>query len=638
MAANIITLRISGTKVRKAGFSPLVAIGILPPAEEHNLDRSLQVAERPGFILKQTPEYILYNAVDCKVRPVDDDAPGRMSIALSIPANMQLAGGASPYDLLMEVYTFFRNNYMSPLSDGRDVFINTEVDPEPFRAILGRYSLEERKGPYTSMTPSGATGRLRLVESKLADFFRDSQYPEFGSFKEIEIGTLGESSPSLEAIHVPRPKVYRLKINGVYKGDVSNPSESLPVRAPSTDTEEFTPVTFTINELLENGGILERNGATIRLNPSTETISCDLERKPITFRVRVNWMAYKDSADMMRQWMENGDIAISQGSKDYTRELLDGSCRINARNARAQFVSSKEKYRDHIIKINQIVDLDKREVVLTFDVKQERRTIIIDDRSRAGGNGGGGNRVNDNRNVIGANDRNKTVNQPVINDVQSHEPARNTKGEQQRAFFFGILVGFILGLAGFYALNEFVLKDKQAETDGQTEQNSAEKEQQEPQYIVAQQTIQQTEDQKAAQAEAAAQAAAKEAAEKEAAKEATEKAAKDQKEVSLDELKKQLVDLFKKNQWNNSSNLIDQTPELAMYKQDLNYILRIRQRKKVLDSNGKEIDLTEEQLTSLKAQGFFDGNNGANQDMFEINDITELSQKKKKIESLLSAF
>lgn len=629
MAPNIISLRISGTKVRKAGFAPIVAIGIIPPAEEHNLDRSLQVSERPGFILKQTGDYVIYNAVDCRVRPVDDDASGRMSVAISIPAGMQLADGESPYRLLMEIYNFFRSNYMSPLTDGRDVFTNGEVDAEPFRAILGRYSLEERKGRYIAMSPSGMSGRLQLAGSKMEDFFRDSQYTEFASFKEIEIGTTGESSPSLDSIQVPRPKVYKLKINGIEKATVSNISEPLQVRAMSTENETFTPVKFTIGELLDNGGLLERNGAVIRLNPATETISCDLERKPVTYRVHVNWTVNKDAAQMMRLWMENGDISIMQNGKDYTAELLGGKCRIGVRNVRDEFRASKNSFKGNIIRITQSVDRDKQEIVLTFSVMQERRTVIVPDDRRQGGNagdgiqmGGAGNRVGDNNRIGGNVIINKHIasDQVKRNDITANaEPERSSGTGTQKAFFFGILLGFILGLAAFYALNEFLLKDKQVEIDknAQSERITG---------VTVEESVQHEEDDPVS-------GQANVTSEEEPIEVAPE-------EPTIDELKAQLLKYYNNNQWRKCQEVMIGNNELKeAYWDDMEYIIKIRQNNAFDKGRGtfSTPELTDDMITKLRNSGYI-GKQNVLTAKFKISDLREIASKKEELEGILGDF
>ncbi len=658
MAPNIISLRISGTKVRKAGFAPLVAIGIIPPAEEHNLDRSLQVSERPGFILKQTGEYVIYNAVDCRVRPVDDDAPGRMSVAISIPAGMQLADGASPYRLLMEIYSFFRRNYMSPLTDGRDVFTNGEVDSEPFRAILGRYSLEERKGRYIAMSPSGMSGRLQLAESKMEDFFRDSQYPELAAFKEIEIGTTGESSPSLDSIQVPRPKAYKLKINGIERATVSSISEPLPVRAMSTETETFTPVTFTIGELLDNGGLLERNGAVIRLNPATETISCDLERKPITYRVHVNWAVNKDAAQVMRQWMENGDISIVQNGKDYTAELLGGKCRIGVRNVRDEFRASKNSFKGNIIRITQNVDRDKQEIVLTFSVMQERRTVIVPDDRRQGGNagdgirmGGAGKRVGDNNRIGG----NEIINQQIAsdhvmrNDVTANaEPERSSGAGTQKAFFFGILLGFILGLAAFYALNEFLLKDKQAETDKNVQSEQIAEAGEVKDALPVEKSVEEDPAPTAEQGTGVDAGAGKNipatettpvTTPEQANRTPNEEPIKVKPDVpTIDDLKAQLLKYYNNNQWRKCQEVMNGSKELKKtYKKDMEWIIKIRQNK-AFDKDGfKNPELTEDQILNLQATGYISGDMKPT-GKFNVGSLDDIAPLKRSVEGALNAF
>ena len=112
-----IALRISGTKQRQAGFAPLVSAGVLAGNEGENMDRVLLVPETPAFLVKHAEDYILYLLIDRRVKSFDADAPGVLSIALTIGSAVQLADGKSPYTLLMEVYDTFRTLYMTPMSE-----------------------------------------------------------------------------------------------------------------------------------------------------------------------------------------------------------------------------------------------------------------------------------------------------------------------------------------------------------------------------------------------------------------------------------------------------------------------------------------------------------------------------------------
>ncbi len=208
-----MALRISGTKQRQAGFAPLVSVGVLAGNEGVNMDRATTVAEKPVYVIKHTSDYILYQVIDREVKSFDADAPGVLSIALTIPRQFQLSDAQSPYTLLKEVYEKFVSEFMRPNNDGRDCFLNTDIDSNVFRSILQNYSLEARKTGYVTMNPAGLTATLRLSKDKIVDFFRDSQYGELAQFKDVEIGEKCQSFPGLDNLKIPRPVKYDVYVN-----------------------------------------------------------------------------------------------------------------------------------------------------------------------------------------------------------------------------------------------------------------------------------------------------------------------------------------------------------------------------------------------------------------------------------------
>ena len=183
-----LALRVAGTKQRRAGFAPLVTVGVLAGDEGANMYRSTMVAERPAYVVKHAPTYILYQLIDRGAKPFDADANGVLSIALTISSNSQLAEGKSPFTLLDEVYKKFVETYMESTSDGRLSFIDTDNDNEIFREIVSQYKLEPRRSSYVTMSQQGLTGVVCVPQDKLVDFFANTQYKEFAQFKDIEIG------------------------------------------------------------------------------------------------------------------------------------------------------------------------------------------------------------------------------------------------------------------------------------------------------------------------------------------------------------------------------------------------------------------------------------------------------------------
>ena len=321
-----IALRIAGTKQRQAGFAPLASIGVLAGDEGANMDRVLMLSEKPAFLIKHEDDYIFYMLVDRLVKPFDADSTGVLCIALTIGRAVRLADGRSPYDLLMEVYETFRSRYMVPVSDGRDSFQNMDVDNEVFREILSHYPLEDCEMPYVRMNPAMLTGIICVPQPLLSDFFRDTQYKEFASFRDIEVGTdcVAMVSPGLDQIRIPRPVSYRVVVNGRSGGQkLTLMTDICHASVPPSTMEEYEPVEFSLGELMAApSGVLEKEGAVIRLNKADETIVCQLQKKDIKYAVVtvVSGFDDQDRSEVKQAYLD-GQIRIQLDGQDITDDL-----------------------------------------------------------------------------------------------------------------------------------------------------------------------------------------------------------------------------------------------------------------------------------------------------------------------------
>ena len=277
-----IGLYIGGTKSRQSGFNPLMITDFFAGDEDNNMDKSTVVIGKPVYVIKHTNDYILYLLIDKKVNPCDRDTLGTLSIALTITRDMQLADGKSPYTLLKAAYDKFRAEYMEPSNDGCDRFLNKDVNRADFIAIMNQYPLERRVSAYIPMNPSGLTGTLCVPQEKMADLFRDSQYPEFGQFKEIEISDFCQTTPGLEYIEIPRPVVYSIKVNGKeIDTTMSQPDDEFDTASVLIDTEdvEYERMHFTLENLLN------APEHQIRSNSSKSSVALDKEHNCIVCRI-----------------------------------------------------------------------------------------------------------------------------------------------------------------------------------------------------------------------------------------------------------------------------------------------------------------------------------------------------------------
>ena len=422
MAYSVLGLRISGTKQRRSGFTSLVNIGILVGNEGEQMDRLTLLTEKPTYIVKHTPEYVMYGMFDSKVKSFDADAPGVLSIALTVPSGMQLANGESPYSLLREAYDTFRTKYMEPVSDGRDSFKNVEYDQEIFQQIVDRYPLEKRSGRYITMNPSGITGILKVADYDLKEFFRNTNYPEFSRYKEIEVGTKCDDkvSPDLKNLEIPIPPVkYQIYVNDKPTGSyLQYPNESFKATQPETEDYSYQPIEFSLEELFSApGNKIERDGSVARLDQTGEKIFCTLKHVAKPYNLFFNEKNIEPRLwNFLHKGLQDGKVRIIANKQDVTRFCLNGSKIYPdlARNFEPRFepdevLLEKQSYR---LSITRTDNRANHEIILTPSMEKKVTAVAGGGSSEewhggssSGGSiagqtisGGGSNRVSDGTN------------------------------------------------------------------------------------------------------------------------------------------------------------------------------------------------------------------------------------------------
>ena len=330
MANPMISLRIAGTKQRQAGFVPLATVGVLAGNEGDNMDRVTMVAEKPAYIVKHAADYILYGLIDRQVKSFDADAPGVLSIALTIPSNMQLANNVSPFRLIQDIYEKFLITYMERLSDGRDSFVNVDCDSDLFRKMLNQYSLEERKSVYIKMNPQGMTGIVCVSPNDLEDFFRNTQYKEFASFKDIEVGVSCQRQVSmgLERLQIPLPQAaYDVYVNNKPTGaTLYSPTDSYCANDQSTNEYSYESVEFTLGELIAAPqNRISRNGASISLDFQTNRILCHLKKVEVYYTFVYEWTDnVGDVQNIIESYIKSKNIRLYFGKEDVSLTLFKG--------------------------------------------------------------------------------------------------------------------------------------------------------------------------------------------------------------------------------------------------------------------------------------------------------------------------
>ncbi len=471
-----IALRISGTKERRAGFAPLATVGVLPGGEGDNMDRITKVSEKPAYVIKHAPGYVLYLLIDRRVKSFDADAPGVLSIALAIASNVQLAGGTSPYTLLREVYDKFVADYMIPVSDGRDSFKNTDVDSEVFRQIVSKYATEPRHTAYVTMSPTGMSGTICVPADKIAAFFCDTQYKEMAQFKDVEVGISCPSSPGLESLSIPRPMVYEVYINNERTGrTLSNANDVFVAEKAPTRTVEYPTVSFCLQEVFSAPNfILQKDGATIQIDPTNNIIHCQLPKRNIVYRIDIVWNCSEEDKQAIMSLMRSGHVKLTHGQgQDITAVALGESGTLPAA-ATVGNVAITPTASDYTLSATRQTDDRERILRITISARKKVVSPVTSTRQQAGQRSGqqmGGRTGNQPRPVIGDKPMRragKPIGKPEY--LEPEDDPVNDGGNSKKPFFIGLLVGLLLGAGLTFGLMTLLGGDKNEENKPETEQ------------------------------------------------------------------------------------------------------------------------------------------------------------------------
>lgn len=427
-----IALRIAGTKQRQAGFAPLVTVGVLAGGEGNNMDQVPLVNDKPGYIIKHTEEYILYLLIDRRVKSFDADAPGVLSIALSLAREVQLAEGRSPYTLLKEVYETFRSTYMTPVGDDRDSFVNTDIDSELFREIVQRYPTEPRVGAFIPMNPAGLSGTLCVPESKMEAFFRDTQYPEFASFKDIHISPSCQTFPGLEGLEIPRPVSYEIYVNG-------NPTGNKLVRADdmyrsglqSTKYVEYDMISFTLHEILSAPGYQLKIGtATVQLDAASGHIHCTIPKREIMYKLAIDLVGGNENDQAtIRNGFKNGKIRILLGSEDITDLKEIKYSEVSGKDF-TLYPNATEK---HLLSVKSSLEPNKRELRLKISIVRKTITPAAQPKTS---------------HQPQQPKQNITPESPQYSEPEPPKSFMGRLGMDWKSLILGLILGLLLGIAG----------------------------------------------------------------------------------------------------------------------------------------------------------------------------------------------
>lgn len=328
---NQIALLIKGNITAGGGMQPLIAIGVFPKDVADNMDTAPKVPERLSYKIRHGNTDITYTMTDVNVRSAKSSRGGRLVIGISIPCDMRLKDGKSPYWLLKDIYRTFVELHMTTGSDGFHTFKDQDLSNEPFKTLMDSYELEVRstKG-YRRMSEfnAGETGIVSVqTEESLAELMRDSQYPEFTGYSQIEAGL--SCVPTVN-IPIPRPRKYRVYLNGVYKNvDLTDARDAFNSADYLLDTKYQTwdHVGFQLEELLDSlDGTLY--GGRIRISKEEERIDCEVSKQDkrfeFTAEIKPALGGSPDNVGKARKALQEGKLSITLGGEDISDRFVSG--------------------------------------------------------------------------------------------------------------------------------------------------------------------------------------------------------------------------------------------------------------------------------------------------------------------------
>ena len=206
--------------------------------------------------------------------------------------------------------------------DGRHAFIDKDCDPNIFLPIFNQYRLEKRRSIYIPMNPQGVAGVVCVPENKMEDFFRNTQYREFATFKEINVGVNchNQVSHGLENLQIPLPPPsYEVWVNGKPTGDkLFSAGDEYHATAPSTSFFSYQDVIFSLGELqAAQGNTIGKNGATIHLDSLKNRIDCTLKETPIKYNWVWEWNDNVGSPiEKIKKRIKSREIILRYGGKE----------------------------------------------------------------------------------------------------------------------------------------------------------------------------------------------------------------------------------------------------------------------------------------------------------------------------------
>lgn len=260
-----ISLKVCGNPSSNSGFMPIALFNSPTFDIADNVPGGF--ADNPYFFsVSIAHAQTIYKLYKNNVRSFGAMRAGRLIIAISIPQGFRLANDMSPMDVLLKLKDAFISTSMTTVNATSDAheFNQTINADEALSSIAMQYPLEMVPGVHRTMTEQGPKAYFLATGELTRQFMKDVQYDEFRGYSEVVVAE--KASPDtdctlIDNLQIPRPKNYRVIMDGQVRGIVSNLQQV--ITCSSNKSEQYyenSSVNFTIAQLLSGETF---NGVTL---------------------------------------------------------------------------------------------------------------------------------------------------------------------------------------------------------------------------------------------------------------------------------------------------------------------------------------------------------------------------------------
>lgn len=262
MAENkYISVKVCGSPAPSLGYETLIMWNS-PNIEV--MDRNYEGMGKNSYFFSICIEQkqIVYSLIKNYIHAHGAIRQSNLTIALSIPRGYRLAGGASPYNALIDL----KDTFLQECMICRDEIIETYEFKEerPPLDVLDetakKYPLVEFPSPWHIMPKSAPIGCLITAENSVKELMRDVQYPEFEKYSEVLIADTVSGSlrfTPIVGLEIPRKPEYNIIVDGKQCRKTNNIKDRISISfANDGRAYRCKDICFTINDLL-NGDIIE---------------------------------------------------------------------------------------------------------------------------------------------------------------------------------------------------------------------------------------------------------------------------------------------------------------------------------------------------------------------------------------------